>query len=67
MKSTLFKESWRTRWAGWITLIITVLSSARNIMDGGFPDIDSIIAAFVALGLINARDDNKSSESVGAK
>ena len=65
--NTLFSGSWRTRWAGWITIIITILVAGRDIMDGVYPDVNSIIATFVALGLINARDDNKSSEDVGTK
>jgi hypothetical protein len=67
MDTGLFTGSWKTTWAGYITLIIAILSATRDFMDGMNPDVDSIIAAFVAVGLINARDNNKSSEEVGAK
>ena len=59
--------SWKTSAAGYIALAIAILLGAQAIMDGRTPDTESIIAALAGIGLIQARDDNRSSEDVGAK
>ena len=59
--------SWKTSAAGCITLAIAILLGAQAIMDGRTPDTESIVAALAGIGLIQARDDNKSSEDVGVK
>lgn len=59
--------SWKTSAAGYITLAIAILMGAQAIMDGQMPDTESIIAALVGVGLIQARDHDKSSEDEGIK
>lgn len=63
----MFEGSWQTSMAGYITLLMAILVSAQCILDGMMPDVTEIMAAMVGLGLIQARDDKKSSEDVGAK
>jgi uncharacterized membrane protein YkvI len=63
----MFSGSWKTSAAGYITLAIAILMGAQAIMDEQMPDTESIIAALVGVGLIQARDHDKSSEDEGIK
>lgn len=65
------KGSWKTTLSG-VAAIITTLGAALSAMTDGNPDTTvnlsaTITAIAVGLGLIMARDNNKSSEDVGAK
>ena len=63
--------SWKTTASGVLAIVVAVGSAAILLLDGDAatnPDWNSVIAAVMAgLGLILARDNDKSSESVGAK
>jgi hypothetical protein len=62
--------SWRTTFAGIVTIIIAILGAAKALLDGDAttnPDYPSIIAAITAgLGLIKARDNVVTSADVKA-
>ena len=65
------KGSWKTTLSG-VGAIITALGAALNALTDGNPDTavnlsTTITAIMVGIGLIMARDNNKSSEDVGAK
>lgn len=64
-------KSWQTTAAGVITALIAILSAVGAIIDGDpatNPNWEMTVAAVTtAIGLILARDNNKTSESVGAK
>ena len=65
------KGSWKTTLAG-VGAIITALGAALNALTDGNPDttvnLSTTLTAITAgIGLIMARDNDKSSEDVGAK
>lgn len=68
------KGSWKTTLAG-VGALLLILGQVLKVLFDGDPsttlNLDSIIveviAALTAIGLINARDNDKTSEDVGAK
>lgn len=66
----LAKGSWKTTVAGIMALVIAVATAISLLVDGDpetMPDWNVVAEAAIGLGLLFARDNNKSSESVGAK
>ncbi len=63
------KTSWKTTTAGVLSIVVAVASAALVwLKTGSLPDFGPIVAAVTAgVGLIAARDNDKSSEDVGAK
>ena len=65
------KGSWKTTGLGIVTIIFALSDAAKAMLDSDpltNPAWPVVIAAITAgIGLIMARDNNKSSESVGAK
>jgi peptidoglycan/LPS O-acetylase OafA/YrhL len=65
------KGSWKTSAAGIAAIVVAVASCVQAAFDGNpdtAPNFEVAIAAVISgLGLIFARDNNVSSESVGAK
>ena len=63
------KTSWKTTTAGVLSIVVAVASAALVwLKTGGLPDFGPVMAAVTAgVGLIAARDNDKSSEDVGAK
>ena len=61
-------SSWKTTMTGVLTIVIALGSAALAWLKGGsFPDLAPVIAAVTAgVGLILARDNDKTSEDVGA-
>lgn len=64
-------KSWKTTVSGIAAILIAVCSFAQALLDNDpstVPNYEATLAAIVAgVGLIAARDNDKSSESVGAK
>lgn len=64
-------KSWKTTAAGLLVSISTITAAVAAMLDsdpGTVPDWDLVAVAVVgAVGLIMARDNDKSSEDVGAK
>ena len=64
-------KSWQTTVAGVLTIVVAVGSAVLAIVDNDTmtnPDWAIVMAAITAgIGLIFSRDNNKTSESVGAK
>ena len=60
--------SWKTTRAGVLSIVVAVGSAALAWLKTGiFPDLGAVIAAVTAgVGLIVARDNDKTSEQVGA-
>lgn len=60
--------SWKTTMAGVLSIVVAVGSAAVAwLKTGTFPDLGAVIAAVTAgVGLIVARDNDKTSEQVGA-
>lgn len=67
----LENKSWKTMAMGVFTIISTIAGAAVLLLDGDpltNPNWASVSAAITAgVGLLAARDNNKSSEDVGAK
>jgi hypothetical protein len=64
------KGSWKTTALGICVLLSAVGTAGKALLDGDSTtavDINSVIAALTGLGLILARDDNKTSKDVGAE
>lgn len=68
------KKSWKTTIAGWAAVLAAVANAAVALLDGNPEttfDVQTIIASLAAVGigfgLIKARDNDVSSEDVGAK
>lgn len=65
------KGSWKTSAAGIAAIVVAVASCAQAMLDGDpatSPNFEVAIAAIISgLGLLFARDNNVSSETVGAK
>lgn len=65
------KGSWKTTATGVCTVLVALGTAIKALTDGDpatTPNIEVTITAITAgLGLIFARDNNKSSEDVGAK
>ena len=63
------KTSWKTTTAGVLSIVVAVASAALVwLKTGSLPDFGPVVAAVTAgVGLIAARDNDKSSEDVGAK
>ncbi len=63
--------SWKTTMLGVATLVVTLGSAAVALLDGnpetGIEIESLIVQVTAAIGLICARDNNKSSEAVGVK
>ncbi len=63
--------SWKTTMLGIATLVVTLGSAAVALLDGnpetGLEIETLIVQITAAIGLIAARDNNKTSEAVGAK
>jgi len=62
-------NSWKTTMTGVVTIVLAVGTAALAwLKTGTFPDIGPVVAAVTAgVGLILARDNDKTSEQVGAK
>lgn len=64
-------KSWKTTGAGVAAIIVAVGAALTALTDGDATtniDLASLLAAVIAgVGLIMARDNDKSSEEVGAK
>lgn len=64
-------SSWNTTATGILTIIVAVGGAVKMLLDSDAstnPDWNTVAAAIAAgIGLILARDNGKSSESVGAK
>ena len=64
-------NSWKTTGLGIVTILMAIAGAAKMLLDGDAattPDWNAVIAAVIAgFGLIIARDNNRTSESVGAK
>ena len=62
-------RSWKTTVSGVLTIVVAIGSAALGFMQtGALPDLGVLAAAITAgVGLIVARDNDKSSEQVGAK
>jgi len=64
-------NSWKTTGLGIVTIVMAIASAARMLLDDDvatMPDWNTVVTAVVAgIGLIFARDNNRTSESVGAK
>ena len=60
--------SWKTTTAGVLTIVVAVASAGITwLKTGTFPDFAPVVAAVTAgVGLITARDNDKTSEQVGA-
>ena len=63
------KTSWKTTTAGVLSIVVAVASAALVwLKTGSLPDFGPVIAAVTAgVGLLAARDNDKSCEDVGAK
>lgn len=65
------KGSWKTTAAGIAAIVVAVASCVQALFDGNpdtVPNYEVAIAAVISgLGLLFARDNDKSSETVGAK
>ena len=65
------KRSWKTTTFGVLTILSALMNAAMAVLDGNAatnPDWTVVITAITAgVGLIAARDNNKSSEDVGVK
>ena len=65
------KRSWKTTTFGVLTILSALMKAAMAVLDGNAatnPDWTVVITAITAgVGLIAARDNNKSSEDVGVK
>lgn len=65
------KKSWKTSTAGIAAIVVAVASCVQALFDGDpmtVPNYEVAIAAVISgLGLLFARDNDKSSETVGAK
>lgn len=63
--------SWKTTASGVLAIVVALGSAVLLLLDGDAatnPDWNAVIAAVLAgIGLILARDNSRSSESVGAK
>lgn len=64
-------KSWKTTVTGVCAILIAVAGAVKLLVDGdpaSNPDYTAVLAAVAAgIGLITARDNNKSSEDVGVK
>ena len=62
-------KSWKTTLAGVLSIGVAVGSAALAwLKTGALPDLGAVVAAVTAgVGLLMARDNDKSSEQVGAK
>jgi len=64
-------KSWKTTVMGICAILVAVAGAVKLLVDGDpatNPDWTAVCAAVAAgIGLITARDNNKTSESVGAK
>ena len=63
-------KSWKTTLTGLITLLITIMSGIKAVVDGDPAtnvDINEVIGAVVGIGLLFARDNNVTSEQLGLK
>ena len=62
------KTSWKTTTAGVLTIVVAVASAGVVwLKTGSLPDFAPVVAAVTAgVGLITARDNDKTSEDVGA-
>ena len=64
-------KSWKTTLTGICAILVALAGAATLLLDGDAatnPNWTAVIAAVVAgVGLISARDNNKSSEDAGAK
>jgi len=64
-------KSWKTTFCGVAAIVVMVLNACIATFDGNaatVADWSGVIAAVIAgIGLIIARDNDKSSEDVGAK
>ena len=62
-------NSWKTTVMGVLTILVALASAGLAWLKGGvFPDLGPVIAGVtVGVGLIAARDNDKTSEQVGAK
>lgn len=65
----MLKGSWKTTLTGILTIAGAVVAAGlQYLKTGTLPEFGPLIAAVTAgVGLIAARDNNKSSEEVGAK
>ena len=62
------KKSWKTTLAGVSSILAALAGLAKGVSDGDYSIIGASISGIVAgIGLIMARDNDKSSEQVGAK
>jgi hypothetical protein len=62
------KTSWRTTLSGIAAILITIGEGINAAISGGDLNVGQAIAAIMAgIGLISARDNNKTSEDVGVK
>jgi len=65
------KKSWKTTGLGIATILAAIAASAKALLDNDpttMVNYEVLLAAITAgIGLILARDNDKSSESVGAK
>jgi hypothetical protein len=61
-------KSWKTTLTGVLSILVAVGSAAMAwLKTGVFPDLGPVVAAVTAgVGLIVARDNDKTSEAVGA-
>lgn len=66
----MFKGSWKTTITGALILIGALASAGIALLDGNPAtnvNFEEVFAALSGIGLIAARDDNKTSEKVKAK
>jgi len=62
------KKSWKTTAVGVVTGVVILGKQVLNLLNGEPVSLEMIAAGCTALGLgVFARDNNKSSEDVGAK
>jgi hypothetical protein len=62
-------NSWKTTMTGVLTIVVAIATAGIAwLKSGTFPDISPVVVAVTAgVGLILARDNDKTSEQVGAK
>jgi hypothetical protein len=61
-------KSWKTTTSGIATIVLVICQVVIDVTEGKPVDVPTLIAAFTAgLGLLFARDNNKTSEDVGVK
>lgn len=66
----MFEGSWKTSVLGWLMLIGSVVTQGINLLDSDPTTVfnyEAILTALGGVGLIAARDNDKTSKDVGAK